>query len=352
MRSVQSNPQENAQVRAMLMDAISNSVEGKVISHADLDRTRTTLGLKGAQSAEARTAPLSRRDLRAVMDIVDAATKDDKLVERNVELLEEKGLCARDIANGIISAMSDRRSRDVGAAVPPDDKTVRNIVADLFLNGDTRAFDRSSLNGERIRRIVLENAPEMVFIFRSLADGDGSSCLSGLAAEVRDAVKDALVEMMQACNMPKEGFASGGELWERVSKLDAASFAGIETRIGTIATGLVNAMQEKVSDLFKPSKKVSEARPTVSSPASSSFCRRTKTRRPTSRSRLRGRTQGSARLRSATYSRAETHTTSCRAFRRSSRWSRARTCRSRLRFRTSCRATYALRTSCPTSTMR
>lgn len=65
------------------------------------------------------------------------------------------------------------KSIDARRTVAPYAATVKNIVADLFLNKDTWAFDASATGqaqpGERVRKLLLEHEPELAFILKASA---------------------------------------------------------------------------------------------------------------------------------------------------------------------------------------
>ena len=73
VRTAANNPQENIQVRQSLLTAIHNSAEGKVLSRADMERIYAALGMPEGTDANTYAAPLARRELKAVIDIINNA---------------------------------------------------------------------------------------------------------------------------------------------------------------------------------------------------------------------------------------------------------------------------------------
>ena len=137
---------------------------------------------------------------------------------------------------------------DQRCAVPPSAQTVSNVVADLFLNQDTWSFDASAtgnaLPGERVRKLLVEHMPELTHIRTSLADGS-DGLLAGLAPQVRDAVKAIFADIAK---LTLAGL-------DNVAQIDGATrsaLAAIEAKIDEAANTLVNSMQAKVTELFKP----------------------------------------------------------------------------------------------------
>ena len=150
-------------------------------------------------------------------------------------------------------ASPEKPSYVLRCSVPPTAQTVSNIVADLFLNQDTWAFDGGKTPGERIRKLVMENAPELEFIKKSMKDG-ADGLLSSLAPEVREAVKDIFADIA------KLEFADI-ENASLVSSATRNTLAAIEAKIDAAAKTLVDAMQAKVTQLFAPKQGADVAKP-------------------------------------------------------------------------------------------
>ena len=150
-------------------------------------------------------------------------------------------------------ATPEKPSYMLRCTVPPDPQTVNNLVADLFLNQDTWAFDGGKTPGERVRRLIVENAPEFAFIKESMkysADG----ILSVLAPEVRDAVKDIFADIAKLEIADLDNPA-------HVSEATRNALTAIEAKIDAAAKTLVDAMQAKVTQLFAPKEGAEEAKP-------------------------------------------------------------------------------------------
>ncbi|MBR4189481.1 MAG: hypothetical protein IKQ55_05905 [Kiritimatiellae bacterium] len=88
VRTAPNNPAENMQVRQSLLSAIRNSAEGKVLSMDDMQRIYDALGIPDGTDPAGSSAPLTRRVLQNVIDIIDGATKDDALIDANIEALK------------------------------------------------------------------------------------------------------------------------------------------------------------------------------------------------------------------------------------------------------------------------
>ena len=132
--------------------------------------------------------------------------------------------------------------------IAPSDATVRNIVADLFLNKDTWEFDAGAAGnarpGERVRKLLVEHAPELAFILKSL-DKEGEDLLGYLPADVRGAVKDIFAEIKK---LDISKLVNPNDLPEGARD----ALAAIEAKIDGAATQLVTTMQAKVTALFEP----------------------------------------------------------------------------------------------------
>ena len=102
VRTAPNNPEENMQVRQALLAAIQNSVEGEVLSLDDMSRIYRALGMpEGGPDANSFAAPLTRRDLKNVIDIIDNATKNDALIAKNESKLSSQGVLDEVTANAV-----------------------------------------------------------------------------------------------------------------------------------------------------------------------------------------------------------------------------------------------------------
>jgi len=146
------------------------------------------------------------------------------------------------IATAVPKSMDERR------AVAPDGATVRNVVADLFLNKDTWAFDAGAAGkaqpGERVRKLLVEYGPELDFILKGL-DSKENDLLSNLPQNVRDAVRDVFADIKKL-DIPR--LANAGQLPEGAR----AALEAIEKKIDGAADSLAESMQAKVTTLFAP----------------------------------------------------------------------------------------------------
>ncbi|MBO7654961.1 MAG: phosphotransferase, partial [Kiritimatiellae bacterium] len=140
------------------------------------------------------------------------------------------------------------RSIEERRAIAPDDVTVRNVIADLFLNKDTWAFDADAAGkakpGERVRKLLVEHGPELGFILDGLGK-PGNDLLIYLSENVRDAVKGILMEIKK---LDIARLVNPNALPEGARD----ALAAIETQIDGVATQLIEGMQAKVTALFAP----------------------------------------------------------------------------------------------------
>lgn len=157
-----------------------------------------------------------------------------------------------ELNNKVKIATTVPKDMDLRRQTAPDAKTVRNVVADLFLNQDTWAFDSSTDKGERIRMFLVGNEPEMSFILEKLESDE--TYLSNLPKQVRDAVVDVFRDIAKIdINELKDASSVTGGARD--------ALAAIESKIATVADSLVNAMQEKVTALFEPKEGVQAEKP-------------------------------------------------------------------------------------------
>ena len=107
VRTAPNNPEENMQVRQALLAAIQNSAEGNVLSLDDMSCIYRALGMpEGGLNANSLAAPLTRRDLKNVIDIIDNATKNDALIAKNESKLSSQGVLDKSAANAVKTAMN------------------------------------------------------------------------------------------------------------------------------------------------------------------------------------------------------------------------------------------------------
>ena len=79
VRKVPSNPGENAQIRQALLMAIGNSSEGKVLTEEQMQQIYSAIGMPAGVDAANNSArlesPLTRRELKNIIDIIDSAVE-------------------------------------------------------------------------------------------------------------------------------------------------------------------------------------------------------------------------------------------------------------------------------------
>lgn len=148
-----------------------------------------------------------------------------------------------EVNNKVHIATTAPKDINLRRTVAPDPQTVRNVVADLFLNQDTWAFDAGQGNGERIRKLIIGHEPELAFILQNIENDQ--TLLSNLPQQVREAVKDVFRDIGKL-NIDSLKDASN------ISPNNRSALAAIETKIAEVADKLVTAMQDKVTALFEP----------------------------------------------------------------------------------------------------
>lgn len=207
VRTAKNNPQENMQIRQSLLTAIHNSAEGKVLSRADMERIYAALGMPEGTDANTYAAPLARRELKAVIDIIDNATANDALIKDNVDALEAKGLWDPAVSNGVKSAMDGAKCFDL----PNDPESRTGKMRELF--GDDFK-GRSPVELEKFVRQNMAVIREQVFdrlywtnpSLMDFSDPDLDARFSELAAgaevpggeqTVTDAFKEVVGELME-----------------------------------------------------------------------------------------------------------------------------------------------------------
>ena len=155
VRKVQSNPDENIAIRQALLAAINNSSEGKVLSSADIDSIYATLGMNGAGVVDFY-APLTRRELKNVIDIIDRAIEGDKLVDKAIESLEVRDALDKKVAGGVKAAMNLAPCFN-----PPENTKSRVAAARRFFGNDFKG--RTPVEMEKFVRLNMAVIREQVF---------------------------------------------------------------------------------------------------------------------------------------------------------------------------------------------
>ena len=169
VRTAESNPQENAEVRKALLQAIQTSAEGKVLSLDDMQRIYDALGMSGGQRSvsvndgaqvegfvDAFSAPLTRRGLKTVIDIIDGATKNDALVKENIDELKQRGVLDESVADAVKNAMDG-----AGCLNPPSDLKSRVNQSRGIFGADFKG--RSPAEVEKFVRQNMAVIREQVF---------------------------------------------------------------------------------------------------------------------------------------------------------------------------------------------
>ena len=133
VRKVTPTADENMQMRRALLAAVMNSSEGKVLSEQDMVRIQSAMGIKdGIIDEKQFMSPLSRRELKAVIDIIDHASEGDKLIEKNVDSLKERDLYDANVANGLKKAMGKAACFKPSENVKAGEAAVKELFGEDF----------------------------------------------------------------------------------------------------------------------------------------------------------------------------------------------------------------------------
>ena len=138
--------------------------------------------------------------------------------------------------------------------VPPSPKEFRDIVADLFLNEDTWAFDAQAgaVPGDRIRKLMLSYSHELRFVFsdiegfvrclprEELPAGEGGKVL------LADKVAETLAKLR---SIPAESLRPDAQ--GNIAAQTRQALAEAEELVDALVKSYAEAMQEKVSQLFE-----------------------------------------------------------------------------------------------------
>lgn len=156
VRVAPNNPQENFTVRQALLTAIRNSSEGKVISASDMERIHLALGIPEGIEAPQNSQPLTRRQLKAVIDIIDNATSNDALIQKDIATLESKGLHDKFVSNGVKNAMAEAKCFNLA-----NDAKLRKAQVTALFGADFKG--RSPAEVEKFVRLNMSTIREQVF---------------------------------------------------------------------------------------------------------------------------------------------------------------------------------------------
>ena len=140
------------------------------------------------------------------------------------------------------SADAPKRTDESRRTVPPTAKEFRAIVADLFLNEDTWAFDAQvgAVPGDRIRKLMLANAPELHFVFLDIP---------GFVRHLDEAIRDKVAEILTKLkDIPAESLLPNAQ--GNVEPATMQALAEAEALVDALVKTYAEAMQEKVTELF------------------------------------------------------------------------------------------------------
>ena len=141
-----------------------------------------------------------------------------------------------------LPAAAVRRTDENRRTVPPTAAEFRAIVADLFMNEDTWAFDAQvgAVPGERIRKLMLANAPELHFVF-----SDIPSYVQHLDEAIRDKVAELLTKLK---DVPADALLPDEQ--GNVAPDTMQALAEAESLVDALVKTYAEKMQEKVTELF------------------------------------------------------------------------------------------------------
>ena len=149
-----------------------------------------------------------------------------------------------------------KRTEEYRRNVPPSPKEFRAIVADLFLNEDTWAFDAQAgaMPGDRIRKLMMSYSHELRFVFSDI--GNFVKCLpreelpGGANAVGKVYLADKVAEILAKLkDIPAESLkpdAQGNVAADVQQKLAEA-----ETLVDALVKSYADLMQAKVAKLFE-----------------------------------------------------------------------------------------------------
>lgn len=147
VRTARNNPTENMQIRNALAKAIENSAEGKAIAPEVMREIKAALGVEA--NLANFDAPLSRRELKSIIDMVDNAVEHGKkLVDQNIAAMESKSILDENIADGVKSAMDTAACLRMPAARKDGIAFARNLFGNDFKGrgpADMEKFVRSNM---------------------------------------------------------------------------------------------------------------------------------------------------------------------------------------------------------------
>ncbi|MCQ2389810.1 MAG: AarF/UbiB family protein [Kiritimatiellae bacterium] len=112
-RTVVSDPARNREIRQAFMSAIENSREGRAAQAETLNAIRQQLGLEPADQIAAR--PLTRRDVQAILERLDADVKVHKLVVKEFASLANRGLYDANMLNEVTAILDEPQMRTIKA---------------------------------------------------------------------------------------------------------------------------------------------------------------------------------------------------------------------------------------------
>ncbi len=152
VRKAADNPEENMQVRLMLISAIQTSAEGKVLSKETMDRIFDALGMPNGLDVEGLSKPLTRRELKSVLDIVDQATENNALVRKNIDGLKAADLYDAQVDKAVSGAIDSFAFLKKGTAVDARVAMTKAAFGDDFRGRSPAEMDKFIMGNRRVIR--------------------------------------------------------------------------------------------------------------------------------------------------------------------------------------------------------
>ncbi len=142
-REAPDKPEENARIRLLLMDAIANSAERKVLSRDTLERIYAALGMPDGSSNQAdMQKPLSRRELKAALDIIDQATMRNTMITKNLKALDDAGLLDKSVSKAVADACNKAPFLQLQSDKKQGLALMKSVFGDDFLGRSPKEMQR------------------------------------------------------------------------------------------------------------------------------------------------------------------------------------------------------------------
>ena len=152
------------------------------------------------------------------------------------------------------TAGTTRLPEEYRRKVPPSPKEFRAIVADLFLNEDTWAFDAQAgaAAGERIRKLMISYAHELRFVFSDIEGFVKSLPREELpgAGGGKVYLADKVAEILRKLrSIPADSLSPDAQ--GNIAPATRQALSEAEALVDALVKSYAEAMQEKVTQLFE-----------------------------------------------------------------------------------------------------